>query len=107
MKGAALLFALMATLTAPGPNNDNWPPQRYTGNLKDVRISFDDHNGKLIMKTCGKPDPGTYHFGCSNRSGWFIVIENPCHAPATDDYARQLCHEMAHLHGWGPNHPAE
>jgi antirestriction protein ArdC len=33
-----------------------------------------------------------------------LIMPDPCKFPATDNYARLMCHELGHLDGWPGSH---
>lgn len=108
MIGALLAFTA-ATMPAPGPYNDAWPPLRFRGDMDNITISLVPRgagNGAMESR-CGKAPDGLEFEGCSNQLGRWIVLLNPCLWPEADDYARLFCHELGHLHGWSGLHPAE
>jgi hypothetical protein len=70
------------------------PPDRFTGDAT-ATISF----VRDIDAACGIPPEGKHWGGCTRKG--IIYISPPCPIGLTDDYARRLCHELAHLRfGW-------
>src|SRR5690606_22609281 len=47
------------------------------------------------------PGPPTI-LGCAFQEQRVVVLPNPCLFP--DPYAQLVCHEMAHINGWGADH---
>lgn len=105
------LLALLAAATGHvptgngTPNFDGWPPARFAGG-NAARVYFTTQ--AVINRKCDDiPDPpGFYTEACSSGPHPnTIYAPNPCAFPAGDDYARLLCHELAHLNGWPESHP--
>jgi hypothetical protein len=102
MRLAVIAMALLLTGCAEtriGPE----PPKRYQG------------EGLFWVKTLKGQDVHTACYGasidgeapgpvlaCANKLAAFLP--NPCEW-RSDPYAQILCHELAHLQGWGSGHP--
>lgn len=70
------------------------PPVRYMGN-RAATVSFG------TISHCGEP-PKDHHFvGCVRPP--LVHMPNPCDY-RDEDYARWMCHEMAHVNGWPATH---
>lgn len=104
---AALLNHPAATSNAWGwgtVNFDGWPPIRYQIMPRHpVQIVF---GRKAIDKECGRSKWPNITEACSNTDTGLLVMPDPCEFPRADDYARLLCHEVAHESGnWPADHP--
>jgi hypothetical protein len=90
---------LLASAWGPGTVNfDGWPPRRFRQDSA-AQVSFVQPS--LVGYACRDPDPLLEACQWDDR----IVLPNPCTFPATDDYARLACHELAHRNGWPVDHP--
>jgi hypothetical protein len=86
-------------------NFDGWPPERFQVMPRHpVQIEF---GRKFINLECGHAQPPNVTEACSNTDTGLIVMPDPCEFPKDDDFARLLCHEVAHLppNNWPGNHP--
>lgn len=95
----------LAALAAVGANlfTDARPPERYQNPAK---FTVEVHDQRGIERICqplfGTPPAGMKTDACSTDGR--VIMPNPCTFSATDQYARMLCHEMAHVNGWPPTH---
>ena len=71
------------------------PPQRYMIGGRQAVVSFD------TLDVCGTPPEGKVFIGC--RRGNLLHVPNPCNFQ-NEQFARTMCHEMAHLNGWSRKH---
>lgn len=78
-----------------------WPPQRFQRN-NAVRVTFT--SGVAVTNICagGVPPCGYVVLACQRASG--LILPNPCTYSHSDEYARLVCHELAHLNGWPATH---
>lgn len=87
-------------------NFDGWPPQRYT---RDTTAFVHFIAPQFVSAKCdlGRPDPLHPTEACSFGPPNEIYIPNPCDFAASDNYARLLCHEIAHIapNNWPDTHP--
>jgi len=107
----AALLALAAAVHSPTgfgtPNDDDWPPVRYRGNV-GAYVHFTTQFVITAKCDAGDPDPpDLYTVACAWGPPNELYLPNPCWFPKTDSYARIVCHEMGHLNGWPDNHPAQ
>lgn len=81
---------------------DGWPPDRFTGNAS-ARVHLVSPGEVVRQCSDAVIDPSieACSFGPPNE----IYMPNPCAFPRADNYARLLCHEIAHLDGWPDTHP--
>lgn len=70
------------------------PPPRLMGN-RAMTVSFG------TLSHCGKPPPGKRFVGCVR--GPLVHMGNPCEF-GHEQFARIMCHEMAHVNGWPRTH---
>ena len=91
---AALLGATLFSSAAP--------PERYR---QDATFTLSVTDQPTIEATCqplfGIPPEGRETLGCTTATT--VVLPNPCGFPE-DEYARMLCHELAHVNGWPATH---
>ena len=80
-------------------NTDVWPPVRFQGDTA-VRAMF--VHPRLINDLCGTAPAGFVTEACSQ--GNIVILPNPCLADRTDEYARLVCHEIAHTNLWPASH---
>ena len=76
------------------------PPQRFKGEaIVPVGFLYIDALGEV----CGKAELPLTRLGCANRK--VVAIIHPC-APIFkgEIFARLMCHEIAHVHGWPASH---
>ena len=101
---AALLAAPSVPETGPGTRIfGGSPPLRYMGDAGAVTLFVMD-----VEHYCGAATPGFVIKGCAGRTAEgtpIMVVKNPCPRTNDDDYARLICHEIAHLRGWPGDHP--
>jgi hypothetical protein len=108
MRALALVPLMLATSSPllPGWGTtvfDGWPPERFQ-NMPDkaVHIIF----GRVAINAeCGQVLWPEVIEACSDTQNKLLVMPDPCRFPADDNYARLMCHEVAHLDGWPGNHP--
>ena len=91
--------------TAP-PNStyltDVAPPLRYRAPVSAVNIDFMSKAEADRVCAGGVRVCGRIFYACA--SGRHLNMPNPCDYPMTDDYAKLLCHELAHINGWPASH---
>jgi hypothetical protein len=98
MKSAGLLFAL-----ALGGSVAPLPPAHMRGDAM-ATVAFTADPERL----CGKPPKGARVAGCLRQypgGASIMVVPNPCPFATTEPYARILCHEIGHVHGWKHDAP--
>lgn len=105
----ALLMVVMATPAMATSNtyvDDGYPPVAYQGDTLGANVTF--VTGDKLDLFCGlTPIKGLVLEGCQlDAPTKHVVMPNPC----GDEYlgqsfARIMCHELGHLHGWPANHP--
>jgi len=110
MRALALVPLLLATSSPDRPGwgttvFDGWPPERFQHMPdKAVRIIF----GRVAINAeCGRTLWPEVIEACSISQDELLVMPDPCQFPETDDFARLMCHEIAHLppNNWPGNHP--
>jgi hypothetical protein len=100
MKVQLLLAALVV---AGGTIDSGWPPSSWTDD-NTVTTHFTNQAG--VDRLCGKAPPGYRTLGCSYRGKREIVLPNPCSGEfGNEDFAKLVCHELAHANGWPGDHP--
>lgn len=97
---AAALTLSLAALA--GPIDSSWPPERfqqdYTGTL-DLSFATD------MVPSCGTAPPGYHYLACTATDDSAIALPNACQPEYRgEQYAKIVCHEMAHLNGWSGEH---
>jgi len=101
---AALLAAVSALAVAAGPSmfSAARPPERFTGEATFVvEIREQAQIDQRCQGLFGVPPVGMKTDACSIDGR--AIMPNPCAHPE-ENYARMLCHEMAHVNGWSPQH---
>jgi hypothetical protein len=99
-----VVFAVVAGADdTPSLYTDVRPPVQFQGNTSVV---LDIQNQKGIDRLChplfGRPPAGMKTDAC--QTGRKVIAPNPCDFPATETYARLLCHEIGHANGWPRTH---
>lgn len=85
-------------VTEPIPTTDKFaglPPVKYMSPRRMI-LSVGS------ISKCGNPPEGKVFAGCV-RDQLIVHMANPCDFQK-EDFARILCHEMAHLNGWPKDH---
>lgn len=82
-----------------GGFNPDLPPKEYRGDAR-VTVSFTRHAEVLCRIIKAKPGS----VACALIGGELIIAPNPCDWKS-DAYARMMCHEIGHTHGWAADHP--
>lgn len=105
MKALALLALLPLSVSTQYPVTavfDGWPPPRFQ-HMPDraVHILF---GRTAINAECGYMRWPLIIEACADPDSRLLVMPDPCKFPADDNYARLMCHEVAHLDGWGATH---
>ena len=98
-----LLAAAAAALSAPSYYTDQTPPERFRRDTT-VRLQITGQDGinQACHKAFGPPPPGMKTDACEIDGR--VIAPNPCAFPASDAYARLLCHEIGHANGWPASH---
>lgn len=81
--------------------DDGYPPQQYQsdGNT-DVSFVSD------VETLCNIKVPSGYTLEACELPSGHLVLPNPCgSAYHGQSFARLVCHELGHFHGWAINHP--
>lgn len=90
------------------PISDEMPPVRFRGAATitlQVVASQEE-----VERHCGRVEPPKKRIGCAiptlGRHGrWRVVLPDSCpKGEQKEDWARWLCHEVAHVRGWGVDH---
>ena len=84
--------------------DDSWPPQRYQAAADTATITFTDQ--AAVDQVCGKAPRGWTTRGCAINGT--VTMQHPCspqYQKADDSFARLVCHELGHTHGWTADHP--
>jgi hypothetical protein len=89
--------------TAIAPNStyysDGMPPERFRAN-NQVMVRFGSQAD--IEGICGKAPCGKIMLACQPPRQ--MILPNPCRYGPSDQYAKLVCHELAHLNGWPATH---
>ena len=106
MGKTALLLALLASADTPLTNAEliervPLPPIRFRADTK-AEVYFVEP-GKLYA-LCGRTvEVGKALLGCARWSPRQMFVTNPC-LSLDQLYAKELCHELAHVNQWGEEH---
>lgn len=99
----SLIAAAIAVIGTASLFSDGDPPERFR---KSAILTLDMRDQAGIEAECqplyGAPPSGMKTYACS--IGPRVVAPNPCTYPASDAYARMLCHELGHVNGWAAAH---
>ena len=72
-------------------------PKRYHGNDTVAKVAF--INQYHVNHICNQDGKG-FTLACTYVQSRQIIMPNPCVYSDTEFFARLMCHELAHLHGW-------
>lgn len=99
----SVLLASCGEASVSGSTNDlDAPiPARFKGDVTTTVMFTSDYQRECMK--AGLVQTGRIN-GCSVVQGdrKTIIVQNPC--KRRGEYARLLCHELAHLQGWSADH---
>lgn len=97
------LLAAAAAASAPSYYSNQLPPPRFQ---RDTSVQLQVAGQEAINRQChkafGAPPAGMKTDACEIDGR--VIAPNPCSFPASETYARLLCHELGHANGWPASH---
>lgn len=93
MLDKVVMVFLVMFAAAPVPTGLGWQ--------KDNTVTVHFVQDANTPETCGKAPEGYINLACVTDIGKSeMYVMNPCLFKDRDPYARTLCHELGHTHGW-------
>jgi hypothetical protein len=100
---AVLAAAAAAVSSGPSLYSNQLPPPRYQGDATvELEVTGQPGIDRQCHKAFGAPPAGMKTDACEIDGR--VIAPNPCAFPASDAYARLLCHEIGHANGWPATH---